>query len=61
VVAVDLLGCRGYSGEDVSMKATLSEAIIVEEDVSSGFGALMMSPGTATPLKLYLCIPIFLH
>jgi hypothetical protein len=27
------------------MKATLSEAIIVEEDVSSGFGALMMSPG----------------
>jgi hypothetical protein len=59
VVAVDLLGCRGYSGEDVSMKATLSEAIIVEEDVSSG--ALIMSPGTATPLKLYLCIPIFVH
>jgi hypothetical protein len=49
----------GYSGEDVSMKATLSEAIIVEEDVSSG--ALIMSPGTATPLKLYLCTPIFVH
>lgn len=44
MVAVDLLGCRGYSGEDVSMKATLSEAIIVEEDVSSGFGGLNMSP-----------------
>lgn len=42
MVAVDLLGCRGYSGEDVSMKVTLSEAIIVEEDVSSV--ALIMSP-----------------
>lgn len=50
---------RGYSGEDVSMKVTLSEAIIVEEDVSSV--ALIMSPGTATPLKLYLCTPIFVH